>query len=57
MKLKKYIVNASCITYYQVEVKAKDRYDAMDRAGNIDGGDWVEIVGDTDWEITGAEQK
>jgi hypothetical protein len=54
--MKKYIVIAQSITQYELEVSAKDEYEALDKAANIDGGEWVEDSPSGDWEILRAEE-
>jgi hypothetical protein len=54
--MKKYIVIAQSITQYELEVSAKDEYEALDKAANIDGGEWVEDSPGGDWEILRAEE-
>lgn len=48
--MKTYIVTASSITYYTLEIEAENQYDAYDIAHNADGGDFTpDGVGD--WAI------
>ena len=54
--MKKYIVIAQSITQYELEVSAKDEYEALDKAANIDGAEWSEDSPSGDWEILRAEE-
>jgi hypothetical protein len=54
--MKKYVVIAQSVTQYELEVMAADEYEALDKAANIDGGDWVEDSPSGDWEIIRAEE-
>jgi hypothetical protein len=55
-KMKKWKVIAQSITTYEIEVVAENKYEAMDKADEIDGGQWVEIPGDGDWNPISAEE-
>jgi len=55
-KMKKWKVVAQSITTYEIEVVAENKYEAMDKADEIDGGQWVEIPGDGDWNPISAEE-
>lgn len=56
-ELKKYKVTATSTTQYEVEVMARDKDEAIEKAENIDGGEWKEeSVWCADWDITGAEE-
>jgi hypothetical protein len=55
-KMKKYIVIAQSITQYELEVSAKDEYEALDKAANMDGAEWSEDSPSGDWEILRAEE-
>jgi hypothetical protein len=55
-KMKKWKVIAQSITTYEIEVTAENKYEAMDKADEIDGGQWVEIPGDGDWNPISAEE-
>jgi hypothetical protein len=48
--MKKYIITASSITYYTLEVEADSYDEARDIAYNADGGDFTQD-GMGDWEI------
>ena len=48
--MKKYIITASSITYYTLEIEADSLEEAQDHARAADGGDF-EPDGDGDWEI------
>lgn len=48
--MKKYIITASSITYYTLEIEAADHDEAYDIAHNADGGDFTQD-GMGDWEI------
>lgn len=52
--MKKYIVTANSISHYELEVVANSEEEAMDKADQIDGSEWTEIVGDGDWNPIGA---
>jgi hypothetical protein len=54
--MKKYIVSANSISHYEIEVMAENEYEAMDKAEQIDGSEWTEIVGDGDWNPISAEE-
>ena len=54
--MKKYVVIAQSVTQYELEVMAKDEYDALDKAANMDGADWSEDSPSGDWEILRAEE-
>ena len=57
MKMKKFKVYATSVIQYEIEIMAKDKYDALDRAELIDGGDWAEDERYcSDWEVTRAEE-
>lgn len=45
-----YRVLASSITYYAVNVEADTEQEAWDIAGQVDGGDFMELDG-MDWQI------
>jgi len=45
-----YRVLASSITYYAVNVEADTEQEAWDIAGNLDGGDFMELD-EVDWQI------
>lgn len=48
--MKKYIITASSITYYTLEIEAESLEEAQDHARTADGGDfWQDGIGD--WEI------
>lgn len=55
-KMKKYIVIAQSVTQYELEVSAKDEYEALDKAANMDGAEWSEDSPSGDWEILRAEE-
>jgi hypothetical protein len=48
--MKKFIITASSITYYTLEVEADSLEEAQDHARGADGGDF-EQDGIGDWEI------
>lgn len=50
----KYTVIAEMITRLQVEVVAESEEEALKKAKSIDGGDFTEIEGGSDWHIEGA---
>ena len=54
--MRKYIVIAQSVTQYELEVVAKDEYEALDKAANTDGADWCEDSPSGDWEILRAEE-
>jgi len=54
--MKKYIVSANSISHYELEVMANSEEEAMDKADQIDGSKWTEIIGDGDWNPTSAEE-
>jgi len=54
--MKKYIVSANSISHYELEVMANSEEEAMDKADQIDGSEWTEIIGDGDWNPTSAEE-
>jgi hypothetical protein len=54
--MKKWKVYAQSVTAYEIEVVAENKYEAMDMADEIDGGQWVEIPGDGDWNPISAEE-
>jgi hypothetical protein len=57
MKMKKFKVYATSVIQYEIEIMAKDKYDALDRAEQIDGGEWAEDENYcSDWEVTRAEE-
>lgn len=45
-----YRVLASSITYYAVNVEADTEHEAWDIAGQLDGGDFMELD-EVDWQI------
>jgi hypothetical protein len=55
-KMKKWKVVAQSITTYEIEVVAENKYEAMDKADEIDCGQWVEMPGDGDWNPISAEE-
>jgi hypothetical protein len=55
-KMKKWKVIAQSITTYEIEVTAKNKYDAMGRADEVDRGQWVELPGDGDWIPISVEE-
>jgi hypothetical protein len=55
MKGKKYIVTATSLSVYTVEITALNKEHALEKAGLIDGGEWKEInVGD--WQVEDARE-
>ena len=54
--MKKWKVIAQSITTYEIEVTAKNKYDAMGRADEVDRGQWVELPGDGDWIPISVEE-
>ena len=50
-----YRVLASSITYYAVNVEAETEQEAWDIAGQLDGGDFMELDS-TDWQIDNIVQ-
>jgi hypothetical protein len=54
--MKKYIVSANSISHYEIKVMANSEEEAMDKADQIDGSEWTEIIGDGDWNPTSAEE-
>ena len=57
MRLKRWRVTATQSQQYAVEVKAKDRYEARDKADELDGASWKkEHTWCDDWEVTGIEE-
>lgn len=54
--MKKYVVRANSISHYELEVMANSEEEAMDKADQIDGSEWIEIVGDGDWNPISAEE-
>jgi len=54
--MKKYIVQAQSVLLYEIEVMARNEDEAMDKADKIDGAEWTEICGDSDWNPLGAEE-
>lgn len=48
--MKKYIITASSITYYTLEIEADSLEEAQDHARAADGGDFTQD-GMGDWEI------
>ena len=55
-KMKKYIVSANSISHYEIEVMANSEEEAMDKAEQVDGSEWTEIVGEGDWNPISAEE-
>jgi|Laugrefabdmm15sn_1035127.scaffolds.fasta_scaffold37766_3 hypothetical protein len=57
MKLKRWRVTATQSQQFEIEVKAKDRYEARDKADEIDGALWKrEHTWCDDWEVTGVDE-
>jgi hypothetical protein len=57
MKMKKFKVYATSVIQYEIEIMAEDKYDALDRAEQIDGAEWAEDeTSCSDWEVTRAEE-
>ena len=54
--MKKWKVYAKSESYYEVEVMAESEEDAMDKADQIDGSEWVEDSFNPVWEVTRAEE-
>ena len=54
--MKKWKVYAKSESYYEVEVMAESEEDAMDKADQIDGSEWVEDSFNPAWEVTRAEE-
>jgi len=54
--MKKYIVSANSISHYELEVMANSEEEAMDKAEQVDGSEWTEIVGEGDWNPISAEE-
>jgi hypothetical protein len=54
--MKKWKVYAKSESYYEVEVMAESKEDAMDKADQLDGSDWVEDSFNPDWEVIRAEE-
>jgi hypothetical protein len=55
-KMKKYIISANSISHYELEVMANSEEEAMDKADQIDGSEWTEVVGEGDWNPISAEE-
>ena len=55
-KMKRYIVSANSISHYELEVMANSEEEAMDKAEQVDGSEWTEIVGEGDWNPISAEE-
>jgi len=52
----KWKVIAQSITTYEIEVVAKNKYEAMERADEVNVRQWVEMPGDYDWNPVSAEE-
>lgn len=53
----KYVVMAEMTTRLTIEVIAENDEEALEKAKEIDGGDFTEIDGGGDWRIVGANLK
>lgn len=57
MKLKRWLVTATQSMQFEIEVKAKDQYEAQEKAEEIDGALWKkQATWCDDWDITGVEE-
>ena len=54
--MKKWKVYAKSESYYEVEVMAESEEDAMDKADQLDGSEWVEDSFNPDWEVIRAKE-
>ena len=54
--MKKYVVSAKSTLFYEIEIMANNEDEAMDKAEKIDGAEWTEICGDSDWNPLHAEE-
>ena len=54
--MKKWKVYAISESYYEVEVMAESEEDAMDKADQLDGSEWVEDSFNPDWEVIRAKE-
>jgi hypothetical protein len=49
--MKKWLVHASSMSYYTLEVTAETEEKALEIANDTDGGAWKELDDRGDWEI------
>ena len=54
--MKRWKVIAQSVTQYEVEVMAENEDEAMDKADQIDGAEWVEDSPCGDWDVLRAEE-
>jgi len=54
--MKKWLVHASSMSYYTLEVAAETEEKALEIANDTDGGAWKELDDRGDWEIEKAEE-